>query len=83
MSDAARETLDRHCAALKAGDREALRGGVAQDTVLKGESTVKATVRKVHTATDNMFTLRDGKIARYQVYSVTAALGLGLGGLAA
>ncbi|WP_322988009.1 nuclear transport factor 2 family protein [Hoeflea sp.] len=52
-------------------------------TVLKGEWTVKANGRKVHTETVNMFTLRDGKIARYQVYSDTAALGLGLGRLAA
>ncbi|MCY0148884.1 nuclear transport factor 2 family protein [Hoeflea sp. G2-23] len=52
-------------------------------TVLKGEWTVKANGREVHTETVNMFTLRDGKIARYQVYSDTAALGLGLGRLVA
>ena len=136
MSDAVRETLDRYYAALKAGDRVALRGVVTDDievhypapdgllpwagdwtgferfeaflqtvgdhlaidtveplavhvagdtviTVLKGEWTVKATGRKVRTETVNMFTLRDGKIARYQVYSDTAALGVGLGRLAA
>jgi ketosteroid isomerase-like protein len=52
-------------------------------TVLKGEWTVKATGRKVRTETVNMFTLRDGKIVRYQVFSDTAALGIGLGKLAA
>lgn len=52
-------------------------------TVLRGEWTVKSNGRKVHTETVNMFTLRDGKIARYQVYSDTAALGVGLGRLAA
>jgi ketosteroid isomerase-like protein len=31
-------------------------------TVLRGEWTVKATARKVHTETINMFTMRDGKI---------------------
>jgi ketosteroid isomerase-like protein len=31
MSDAVRETLDRYYAALKAGDREALRGVVSDD----------------------------------------------------
>lgn len=136
MSDAVRETLDRYYAALKAGDREALRGVVSDDiavhypapegllpwagdwagfegfetfiatvgdhlvidtveplaihvagdtviTVLKGEWTVKATGRKVRTETVNMFTLRNGKIVRYQVFSDTAALGTGLGRLAA
>lgn len=59
---------------------------VAGDTVisvLKGEWTVKATARKVRTETVNIFTLRDGRIARYQVYSDTAALGVGLGRLTA
>ena len=136
MSDAVRETLDLYYAALKAGDRVALRGVVSDDievhypapegllpwagdwvgferfeafiktvgdhlvidtveplavhvagdtviTVLKGEWTVKATARKVRTETVNMFTLRDGKIVRYQVYSDTAALAVGLGWLAA
>lgn len=136
MSDAVRETLDLYYAALKAGDRVALRGVVSDDievhypapegllpwagdwvgferfeafiktvgdhlvidtveplavhvagdtviTVLKGEWTVKATARKVRTETVNMFTLRDGKIVRYQVYSDTAALAVGLGRLAA
>ncbi|WP_299870349.1 nuclear transport factor 2 family protein [uncultured Hoeflea sp.] len=135
MSDAVRDTLDRYYAALKAGDRAALRGVVSDDievhypapegllpwagdwsgferfeaflkavgdhlvidtveplsmhiagdtviTVLKGEWTVKATGRKVRTETANIFTLRDGKIARYQVFSDTAALGVGLGRLA-
>ncbi|MDF1610073.1 nuclear transport factor 2 family protein [Hoeflea sp. YIM 152468] len=136
MSDAVRETLDRYYAALKAGDREALRSVVSDEievhypapegllpwagdwtgfeefetfiktlgdhlvidmvkplsmhiagdtviTVLKGEWTVKATARKVHTETVNLFTLRDGKIVRYQVFSDTAALAIGLGRLAA
>ncbi|MEM5470652.1 nuclear transport factor 2 family protein [Hoeflea sp. AS60] len=136
MSDAVRETLDRYYAALKAGDRVALRDVVSDDievhypapdgllpwagnwtgfdgfetfiktlgdhlvidrveplaihvagetviTVLKGEWTVKANARKVRTETVNMFTLRDGKIVRYQVFSDTAALGTGLGRLAA
>lgn len=140
MSDAVRETLDRYYAALKAGDRAALRGVVSDDievhypapdgllpwagdwhgfagfeaflatlgdhlvidrveplalhvvghvaggtaiTVLKGEWTVKASGRKVLTETVNIFTLRDGKIVRFQVYSDTAALGIGLGRLAA
>lgn len=136
MSDAVRETLDRYYTALKAGDREALRGVVSDDievhypapdgllpwagdwtgfegfeaftkavgdhlvidmvrplavhvagdtviTVLKGEWTVKATARKVRTETVNLFTLRDGKIVRYQVFSDTAALAIGLGRLAA
>ncbi|WP_394691546.1 nuclear transport factor 2 family protein [Hoeflea sp.] len=136
MSDAVRETLDRYYAALKAGDRVALRGVVADDievhypapegllpwagdwtgfegfeaflktvgdhlvidavepislhvagdtvvTVLRGEWTVKATAQKVQTETVNMFTLRDGKITRYQVFTDTAALGIGLGRLAA
>lgn len=136
MSDAVRETLDRYYAALKAGDREALRGVVSDDiavhypapegllpwagdwtgfegfetfiatvgdhlvidtveplaihvcgdtviTVLRGEWTVKATGRKVRTETVNMFTFSDGKIVRYQVFSDTAALGTGLGRLAA
>lgn len=136
MSDAVRETLDRYYAALKAGDREALRGVVSDEievhypapegllpwagdwvgfegfeafiaavgdhlvidtveplavhvagdtviTVLKGEWTVKATARKVRTETVNIFTLRDGKIVRYQVFTDTAALGTGLGRLAA
>ena len=52
-------------------------------TVLRGEWRVKATARTVRTETVNMFTLRDGRIARYQVFSDTAALGLGLGRLAA
>ncbi|MDP3526290.1 MAG: nuclear transport factor 2 family protein [Hoeflea sp.] len=52
-------------------------------TVLRGEWTVRANGRTVRTETVNMFTLRDGKIARYQVFSDTAALGLGLGRLAA
>ena len=51
-------------------------------TVLRGEWTVKATGRKVRTETVNMFTMRDEKITRYQVFSDTAALGLGLGRLA-
>lgn len=136
MSDAVRETLDRYYAALKAGDREALRGVVSDDievhypapegllpwagdwtgfdgfetfiatvgdhlvidtveplaihvagdtviTVLKGEWTVKANGRNLRTETVNMFTLRDGKIARYQVFSDTAALATGLGRLVA
>jgi uncharacterized protein len=136
MGDAVRDTLDRYYAALKAGDREVLRGVVSEDiavhypapegllpwagdwtgfegfetfiatvgdhlvidaveplaihvagdtviTVLKGEWTVRATGRKVRTETVNMFTLRDGKIVRYQVFSDTAALGTGLGRLAA
>ncbi|MCO6408646.1 nuclear transport factor 2 family protein [Hoeflea alexandrii] len=136
MSDAVRETLDRYYAALKAGDREALRGVVSDEievhypapegllpwagdwagfdgfesfvatvgdhlvidtveplavhvagdtvvTVLRGEWTVKATGRKVRTETVNMFTLHDGKIVRYQVFTDTAALGIGLGKLAA
>jgi hypothetical protein len=136
MSDAVRETLDRYYAALKAGDRVALRGVVSDDievhypapegllpwagnwtgfdgfetfiaavgdhlvidaveplaihvagdtaiTVLKGEWTVKATARKVRTETVNIFTLSDGKIVRYQVFTDTAALGTGLGRLAA
>ena len=136
MGDAVRDTLDRYYAALKAGDRVALRGVVSDDievhypapegllpwagdwpgfegfeafiatvgdhlvidtveplaihvagdtviTVLKGEWTVKATARKVRTETVNIFTLRDGKIVRYQVFSDTAALGTGLGRLAA
>lgn len=136
MSDAVRETLDRYYAALKAGDRVALRGVVADDikvhypapegllpwagdwtgfegfeaflktvgdhlvidtvepislhvagdtvvTVLRGEWTVKATARKVQTETVNMFTLREGKITRFQVFTDTAALGIGLGRLAA
>jgi ketosteroid isomerase-like protein len=136
MSDAVRETLDRYYAALKAGDRVALRGVVSDDievhypapegllpwagdwtgfegfeafiaavgdhllidaveplaihaagdtviAVLKGEWTVKATARKVRTETVNIFTLRDGKIVRYQVFTDTAALGIGLGRLAA
>tara|TARA_R110002020_G_scaffold59673_12_gene162551 strand:- start:735 stop:1145 length:411 start_codon:yes stop_codon:yes gene_type:complete len=59
---------------------------VAQDTaspVLGGEGTVKANGRKVRAQTVNMFMLRDGNIARYQVFSATAALGIGLGRLAA
>lgn len=52
-------------------------------TVLRGEWTVKASARKVRTETVNMFTMRDEKIIRYQVFSDTAALGLGLGRLAA
>jgi ketosteroid isomerase-like protein len=52
-------------------------------TVLKGEWTVKASARKVRTETVNMFTLSDGKIVRYQVFTDTAALGIGLGKLAA
>jgi ketosteroid isomerase-like protein len=52
-------------------------------TVLRGEWTVKATARKVRTETVNMFTLRDGKIIRYQVFTDTAALGTGLGSLVA
>lgn len=86
MSDAVRETLDRYYAALNAGDRAGLRGVLAGDTVitvLRGEWTVKATGRKVQTETVNMFTMRDGKVTRYQVFSDTAALGLGLGRLAA
>ncbi|KJS20048.1 MAG: hypothetical protein VR78_02315 [Hoeflea sp. BRH_c9] len=136
MSDAVRETLDRYYAALKAGDRAALRGVVSDDievhypapdgllpwagdwhgfagfeaflatladhlvidrveplalhiagdtaiTVLKGEWTVKAGGRKVQTETVNIFTLRDGKIVRFQVHSDTAALGIGMGRLAA
>ena len=136
MSDAVRETLDRYYAALKAGDREALRGVVSDEievhypapegllpwagdwsgfdgfekfvatvgdhlvidtveplavhvagdtvvTVLRGEWTVKATARKVRTETVNMFTLNNDKIVRYQVFTDTAALGIGLGKLAA
>lgn len=136
MGDAVRDTLDRYYAALKAGDREALRGVVSDEievhypapegllpwagdwsgfegferfvatvgdhlvidtveplavhvagdtvvTVLRGEWTVKATRRKVRTETVNMFTLNDGKIVRYQVFTDTAALGIGLGKLAA
>jgi len=136
MSDAVRETLDRYYAALKAGDRVALRGVVSDDievhypapegllpwagdwtgfdgfeafiktvgdhlvidtveplsihvagdtviTVLKGEWTVKATGRNVRTETANIFTFKDGKIVRYQVFSDTAALATGLGRLAA
>ena len=136
MGDAVRDTLDRYYAALKAGDREALRGVVSDEievhypapegllpwagdwsgfegferfvatvgdhlvidtveplavhvagdtvvTVLRGEWTVKATGRKVRTETVNMFTLNDGKIVRYQVFTDTAALGIGLGKLAA
>ena len=52
-------------------------------TVLRGEWTVKASGRKVLTETANIFTLSDGKIVRYQVFSDTAALGIGLGRLAA
>jgi ketosteroid isomerase-like protein len=37
----------------------------------------------VRTETVNIFTLRDGKIVRYQVFTDTAALGIGLGRLAA
>lgn len=136
MSDAARDTLDRYYAALKAGDKAALRDVVSDDiqvhypapegllpwagdwngfegfeafvatvgehlvidrvepvemhvagdtviTVLSGQWTVKSTGRTVQTKTVNIFTLRDGKIARYQVYTDTAALGIGLGRLVA
>ena len=81
MSDAVRETLDRHTAVLNAGDAVCLCVGVAVHSA--PESTVGAHRRAAHAETVKMLTQRDGKIARYLVESAAAALGTGLGKLAA
>ena len=79
MSDAARETLDRHTAVFNAGDAAWLCAGVHSGP----ESTVGANRRSADAETVNMLTQRDGKIARYLGESAAAAPGTGLGKLAA
>lgn len=51
--------------------------------MIKGRWTVKSTGAKVTARAVNVFSMRDGKVARYQVFNDTAAFAVGLGRLAA
>ena len=46
--------------------------------VLNGQWTIRKTGAKVTATVANIFTLKHGKIARYQVFTDTAAFGLGV-----
>ncbi len=47
--------------------------------VLKGEWTIRSTDESVTAIVANIFTINAGKIERYQVFTDTAAFGLGMG----
>jgi len=49
--------------------------------VLEGEWTLRATGKQVRAVVANIFTLRGSQISRYQVFTDTAAFGIGLGKL--
>ena len=49
--------------------------------VLEGVWTVRATGKEVRAVGANIFTLRGAQISRYQVFTDTAAFGMGLGKL--
>ncbi len=49
--------------------------------VLNGVWTARATGKRVTAQVVNIFSVRDGKVARYRVYPDTAAFALGIGAL--